>query len=323
MSSRWESAELWEEKTMSFRWVSVEKCREKAEHAYQFDVRVGDGEDRDVFLDFTKAVGKALCAGGSGITLVQRTRTSSWVIRDDCPYAIGWVGYNDLRDSKVGGWKPTYNVHSWAITNDKYSHGNDNRNTKSSSNIDTAIKNARTYLRRPSPITLAGVRSGVLERGVREEFDKVRKKNNEAAEKVVDIVTSMYGNVRQNNKRLFKELKHLLDMGHEFLDPQFGSDVRAMVHADQVMGESAVEDIPFYCVMTYESRGKTVFDVVKGTQVNPYHAEVHEQYNRYTEDMLPEEITRKLAVLQMLDSEDYVDGVGVSVGGGIYYVLAD
>jgi hypothetical protein len=75
--------------------------------------------------------------------------------------------------------------------------------------------------------------------------------------------------------------------------------------------------------MTYESRGKNVFDVVKGTQVNPYSAEINEQYSRFTEDMLPEEITRKLAVLQMLDSEDFVDGVGVSVGGGIYYVLAE
>lgn len=308
---------------MGFRWVSAQKCREKAEYAYQFDVRVGDGEDRDIFQDFTKAVGKALCAGDSGITFVQRSRTSSWVIRDDCPYAIGWIGYNDLRDSKTNGWKPTYNVNSWAITNDKYGHGSDNRNTKMSSNIDTAIKNAKTYLRRPSPITLAGVKSGVLEKGIREEFDKVRKKNNEAMDKVVDIVTSMYGNVRQNNKRLFKELKHLIDMGHEFLDPQFESDVRAMVHADDVMGDQAVENIPFYCVMVYESRGQNVFDVVKGTQVNPYHAEVHEQYNRYTEDMLPEEITRKLAVLQMLGSEDFVDGVGVSVGGGIYYVLAE
>ena len=307
---------------MSFTWVSAEKCREKAEHAYQFDT-LGDENDRDLLRQFKQDVGDALCSRDSGITFVQRSRTSSWVLRDDCPWAIGWISYSDLRDSRVGGWKPTYNVHSWAIINDKYGHGNSNRHTKSSTNINTAIKNAKTYLRRPSPIMLAGVKSSVLERGVREEFDKVRKKNNEATEKVVDVVTSMYGNVRQNNKRLFKELKHLLDVGHEFVDPEFESDVRAMVHADQVMGESAVEDVPFYCVMTYESRGKTVFDVVRGTQVNPYHAEINEQYNRYTEDMLPEEITRKLAVLQMLDSEDFVDGVGVSVGGGIYYVLAE
>ena len=307
---------------MSFKWVSAQQCRDRASESWKFD-GLGDENDRELFRQFVQGVGHALSSRESGITFIQRTRTSSWVIRDDCPWAIGWIGYSDLRDNKTNGWKPTYNVHSWAITNDKYNSGNDNRNTKSSTNIDTAIKNAKTYLRRPSPITLAGVKRGVLEKGIREEFDKVRKGANETATKVVDIVTSMYGNVRQNNKRLFKELKHLLDMGHEFLDPQFGSDVRAMVHADQVMGDSAVENIPFYCVMTYESRGKNVFDVVKGTQVNPYSAEINEQYSRFTEDMLPEEITRKLAVLQMLDSEDFVDGVGVSVGGGIYYVLAE
>lgn len=307
---------------MSFTWVSAQQCRDKASSAFEFGHH-GDNHDKALFADWQQQVGAALCSRDSGITFVQRTRTSSWVIRDDCPWAIGWIGYSDLRDSKVGGWKPTYNVHSWAITNDKYHQANDHRNTKSSTKIDTAIKNAKTYLRRPSPIMLAGVKRGVLQKGVREEFDKVRKKNNEAMEKVVDIVASSYGNVRQNNKRLFKELKHLLDMGHEFIDPQFESDVRAMVHADEVMGGSAIENVPFYCVMTYESRGKTVFDVVKGTQINPYNAEINEQYNRFTEDMLPEEITRKLAVLQMLDSEDFVDGVGVSVGGGIYYVLAN
>lgn len=307
---------------MSFKWVSAQQCRDRASESWKFD-GLGDEDDRELFRQFVQGVGHALSSRESGITFIQRTRTSSWVIRDDCPWAIGWIGYSDLRDNKTNGWKPTYNVHSWAITNDKYNSGNDNRNTKSSTNIDTAIKNAKTYLRRPSPITLAGVKRGVLEKGVREEFDKVRKGANETATKVVDIVTSMYGNVRQNNKRLFKELKHLLDMGHEFLDPQFRSDVQAMVHADQLMGDSAIENIPFYCVMTYELRGKNVFDVVKGTQINPYSAEINEQYNRFTEDMLPEEITRKLAVLQMLDSEDFVDGVGVSVGGGIYYVLAE
>ena len=96
-----------------------------------------------------------------------------------------------------------------------------------------------------------------------------------------------------------------------------------MVIADQALRDGKVEDVPFYCVMTYESRGRRVFDVVKGTQVNPHSAEIEEQYNRFTEDMLPEDITRKLAVLQMFDSEDFVDGVGVSAGNGVYYVVAD
>jgi len=112
-------------------------------------------------------------------------------------------------------------------------------------------------------------------------------------------------------------------MGHEFLDPTFKSDVAAMVLADETLGTSTIDNVPFYCVMMYESRDKTVFDVVKGTQINPYNADLEESHIRYTEDMLPEDLTRKLAVLQMLDSEDFVDGVGVCAGHGVYYVLAD
>ncbi len=112
-------------------------------------------------------------------------------------------------------------------------------------------------------------------------------------------------------------------MGHSFLDPEFKSDVEAMVLADETLGSATIEDVPFYCVMTYESRNQTVFDVVKGKQVNPYSADLEQAYLRYTEDKLPEDITRKLAVLQMLDSEDFVDGVGVSAGNGVYYVVAE
>ena len=303
-----------------YDWVTVEKCREQSARSWNYGGN--DEDDKALFEDWKRQVGATLCSRDSGITFVTRSRTSSWVIRDDCPWAIGWIGFTDIRDNKTGGWKPTYVVNSWAVENEKYGVNNSNRHSKTSGDFDTALKLAKRYLRRPSPIMMSSIKQGSLAGGIREEFDKVRKKNNEATEKVVDISTSMYGNVRQNNKRLFKELKHLIDMGHEFLDPQFESDVRAMVHADQLMGDSAVENIPFYCVMVYESRGQNVFDVVKGTQVNPYSAEVEEQYNRFTEDMLPEEITRKLAVLQMLDRDDYVDGVGVSVGGGLYYVPA-
>jgi hypothetical protein len=213
-------------------------------------------------------------------------------VRDDCPWAIGFIAYTDNRDNKVGGWKPTYCVHAWSIINDKYSR-------------------------------LASVRQGVLQKGMRDEFEKVRKGANETATKVVDIVTNIYGSSRNHNKRLYKELKNLLDMGHNFLDPEFKSDVEAMVLADETLGSSTIEDVPFYCVMTYESRGQTVFDVVKGKQCNPYSADLEQAYLRYTEDRLPEDITRKLAVLQMLDSEDFVDGVGVSAGNGVYYVVAE
>ena len=307
---------------MTFTWVSVDKCREQAASIFEFSHH-GHYEDQALFEDWQRQVGAALCSRDSGITFIQRARTSSWVIRDDCPWAIGFIAYTDNRENKVGGWKPTYCVHAWSIINDKYSHGSTNRHTKTSTNFDTALKLAKTYLRRPAPATLASVRQRVLQKGMSDEFDKVRKDACYTATKVVDIVTNIYGSNRNHNTRLYKELKNLLDMGHSFLDPEFKSDVEAMVLADETLGSSTIKDVPFYCVMTYESRGKTVFDVVKGTQCSPYSADLEQAYLRYTEDMLPEDITRKLAVLQMLDSEDFVDGVGVSAGNGVYYVVAD
>jgi hypothetical protein len=306
---------------MSFKWVSAQQCREMAEQSGQFNGG-GDENDRDKFREFKEDVGFELSSRGSGMTLVQRTRTSSWVLRDDCPWAIGWIGYSDLREV-VGTWKPTYNVHSWAITNDKYGSGNESRNTKTSSNIDTAVKNAKTYLRRPSPIILAGIKHRTLQDCMRKEYEKFRSKVNSTADKVVDIVTNNYGNQTNHNKRLYRELKYLLDIKHHFLDPEFKADVEAMVLAEDAVQGVRVDDIPFYSVLVYESRGHTLFDVVKGVQNNPYHHTMDQAYIRYTEDMLPEDITRKLAVLQMLDSDDYVDGVGVHVGNGMYYVVAE
>ena len=186
---------------MSFTWVSIDKCRDQAASAFEFGAH-GDDEDKALFADWQRQVGAALCSRDSGITFIQRTRTSSWVVRDDCPWAIGFIAYTDNRENKVGGWKPTYCVHAWSIINDKYSHGSTNRHTKTSTNFDTALKLAKTYLRRPSPATLASVRQGTLQKGMRDEFEKVRKGANETATKVVDIVTNIYGSSRNHNKRL-------------------------------------------------------------------------------------------------------------------------
>lgn len=307
---------------MSFKWITVDKIREQRSDQWELTGGI-DSEDQTRLGLFQMEVGKALGGSNSGISFIQRTSRSLWVVRDDCPWAIGWIGYLDIRDSKTGGYKPTYCVSSWAITNEKYGWGNDNRNIKQSGIRATAVKLAKTFLRRPSPITLAGVRQRTLQDGMRKEYETFRSKVNSTADKVVDIMTNHYGSETNHKKRLYKELKYLLDIKHHFLDPEFKADVEAMVLAEEAVHGAKIEDVPFYSVMVYESRGKTLFDVVKGIQNNPYNHTMDQAYIRYTEDMLPEDITRKLAVLQMLDSDDYVDGVGVHVGNGMYYVLAD
>ena len=85
-----------------------------------------------------------------------RDRQSYWLYRDDCPYCLGWVGYGDYRNG--GDGTNMYVVNARTIENGKYSDYSPQYFMKMSTNIDTAVRNAKKFIRMMSPIELAQTR---------------------------------------------------------------------------------------------------------------------------------------------------------------------
>jgi hypothetical protein len=46
----------------------------------------------------------------------------------------------------------------------------------------------------------------------------------------------------------------------------------------------------------------------------------NEPADRYTSDTLPEHLSGKLSVLMMCELDEYVDGVGIRMNNGVFYV---
>ena len=249
-----------------------------------------------------------------GLQFIDRTKKSLWVYREDCPFVLGWIGHGDFRQGRGG--ESMYVVHSRNIVNGKYGDFNVQYNMKMTANINTALKNVKTYIRAYTPAEMANVYVGTMSVEVRTVSDELNKKLRDIQGEVVDV--RGYGN--NSKTRLFTELKHLVTSGHKFVDPSFGE---ALVNyfrvADEVEGWGG-RSVPMWFVRVYERLGSQAFDVVSVEDALRRRTPVGAEQYQYNAEGLPEDIMGKLSVLNLLTDEQYVDGVGYRVGEGMFYV---
>ena len=223
-------------------------------------------------------------------------------------YALGWVGYNDYRIEGEGTYK-TIAVYSHTIRNDKYSSHNDQHHMLMSTNPKRAIKNALSHLRPYTPKELNDCFAYPVVR-------KVRDTNRENQEKVENAQTA----VTQHNQ-LQVELRAVVASGYQFVDADFGSKVAAFLNE---VDEYALQtsEVHMFFVRAYMLNDQQMFDVTFLENAhNTWDYKVStEPAERYTSDTLPEHLSGKLSVLMMCELDEYVDGVGIRMNDGVFYV---
>lgn len=223
-------------------------------------------------------------------------------------YALGWVGYNDYRIEGEGTYK-TIAVYSHTIRNDKYSSHNDQHHMLMSTNPKRAIKNALSHLRPYTPKELNDCFAYPVVR-------KVRDTNRENQEKVENAQTA----VTQHNQ-LQVELRAVVASGYQFVDADFGSKVAAFLNE---VDEYALQtsEVNMFFVRAYMLNDQQMFDVTFLENAhNTWDYKVStEPAERYTSDTLPEHLSGKLSVLMMCELDEYVDGVGIRMNDGVFYV---
>jgi len=253
-----------------------------------------------------------------GLQFINRDKKSLWVYMPDQPYCLGWIGYGDYR---VGGdGTEMYVVVSGNISNDKYADYNVQHRMKMSTNIDVALRNAKKFIRPMTPATIAGTRLRDATNAVSNVVEGAKRRMREQQEKVIDAQTSYYG--RNVASKLMNELHHLLTINHEFVDPQFGTDLATYFELAAEHDELANRTVPMWFVRVYERWGTQHFDVLTIDKANePYQATISDEVQRFDAESLPDAIMQKLSVLNILEKDDYVDGVGYAAGEGMFYVV--
>ena len=248
-----------------------------------------------------------------GVSFAKMGGNRLWVYYPDEPYPMGYIGYGDFRTETVG--EDQYMVGSRTITNDKYGSYQDQHNMKMTGNVETAIRNAKRFLRNFSPQEMAK--------------SKLRTVCSQSQDSLGDISTEYRNKMRElfdhesrNTNKMLTELRNLVDTSHEFVDAAFGSELRAMFELSD--NQKALKDKPIhmYFVRVSEKFGKQTFDVgtIDNVQKSSYQVEMSNEFKRYTDD-LPEEIMGKLSVLTMVENDSYVDDVGYRAAEGMFYVV--
>jgi hypothetical protein len=222
-------------------------------------------------------------------------------------YAMGWVGCNDYRIE--GSGTNTLGVYSHTITNDKYSSHNDQHHMLMSTNPKRAIKNALSHLRPYTPRELNHCFAYPVVR-------KVRDTNYENQEKVEDAQNAV-----TKHKQLQAELRAVVASGYQFVDADFGSKVTAFLsEVDEYALQTS--EVHMFFVRAYMLNDQQMFDVTFLENAhNTWDYKVStEPAERYTSDTLPEHLSGKLSVLMMCELDEYVDGVGIRMNDGVFYV---
>lgn len=256
---------------------------------------------------------QAVCNKIRGYKYAYRDRRTAWVYRDGDTFTMGYLSFNDDK---------CYAVFSPNIQNGKYSYG-ERQNMSQATKMTKALSNAAKYLR---PLTMKEV-VGMTERGVREKaretVQSVRKNVANIKDEVVDGLFYIPDRATAlKTNALQAELKHLVDTGYEFIDPRVGEQLRKVFGALEELSESRSTNEPVFTIVEAikSVTGAQKFRVMKDVQLswNWSHQEV--EMDIFSQDELPEELARKLAVMSMVDKDQYVEGVGYKYCDTLYYV---
>ena len=276
------------------------------------------GMQRSYHQERAHRFAEAVC-GYISAKMCPKNSWSYWIYRDDCPYCLGWVAYGNFR--YTGSTDDMYVVYSHNIRNGKYNETAQQYYMKMSTNINTAVRNAKKFLRIMSPQKIAGIRLNGAQKAVQGVVSNAREDFIDIRNRIIDVETSLYSARISRDSVLMTELRHLMNSNHKFIDPTFGENLTTFFAKWDELDTLQNRTVPMWFVRVYERTGQQMFDVVTIDNAEDSWKAKMGDVLRYTTDDLPEDIMQKLSVLNILEKDDYVDGVGFSAGEGMFYVV--
>ena len=238
----------------------------------------------------------------------------SWVYMPDDHFAMGRIGFGNFSDA--GDKPPTYAVKCHHITNRKYRRGSIRYDMTMSTSRDTALKKARTYLRRLTPAeTLSVTRFGLLLE-INAGSGTLKRDYHAAAFKALGAVPG------RDETKLLKELRHLVEIGHTFLHPTMDADVQAMFKAhDAYVSGKDRPNMTFVQILPYDGEQRwDLIDIDDPASYTYRYGDLRTYDGDDVKTHVSEDVQGKVAVLSMLETDTYVAGVGYKAFDGVYYV---
>lgn len=234
-----------------------------------------------------------------------------WVHMPKDPFCLGWIGYGDFQTT-VSADKSSYVVYSKNISNWKYGDYNDQYHMAMSVNLNTAVRNAKKYLRPLSTSDMA-----------LEKYDEMithsEKSKSRASNDTYNARDDMLRHSANQPNALIEYMRTLVNTGHEFTNKELEGTLLNYFKLEKESIELKDKVIKTVFVRVHERFGKQVFDVA--TVVKDGYSNKTQSVVNYNRDNLPEDIMGKISALSMVENGHWVDDVGYRVDATLFYVV--
>lgn len=230
-------------------------------------------------------------------------RTPLHFFYDDCPLAIGTMGFDRVQESTNDYF---FYVDAPTISNNRYADYSTQHHMAMSKNADKALANAKRYLRRPNVFECADF---YWHRETRDNF-----KRTEAVESTT--LRDLRGGI-SNNDDVLRELEYMHLSGYAFQSAKLAEQVdRWLAHRDEV-------------AHTKTQRGSEVVYVYAKPDgsidacrflVTDWRVEPHDNTEQLRE--VSQDAQRRVSALTICEDESHVDLVGTRIANNCFFVYA-
>jgi hypothetical protein len=234
-----------------------------------------------------------------------------FVYMDDFPCDLGRISW---ADNGVQSGECTYGVYSRKIQNAKYATHRDQHHMVMTSDLDKAVKNARKHLVPYTTRELAQVFYDPLHNNVSKVLDEVKLKAHHGAVNIVN-----------NRMAILQEIEFLKKRGVEFVTPEFRELSENVEQLLNNYREQETRKVSAVFVRFKQVGDTTYADLQEVYNVREIRWDVQmntadAQAISCPADELPQDIAGQIAVLNILENEGYVSGVGMKVDDKTFWV---
>ena len=250
------------------------------------------------------------------------------VYRSDDKFVRGSFWYADERSVNDSFYVPTWNICAQHVRNGKHDARSRSFNRISTRSFDRACKEVSKHFCKYTVSELVVATASKAYNAQDALFTEAKLELDKACKKALN-------NTWMHSVTLLREeLRKLVEDGYEFR-PIFHQNVLALLEQEDNM-EDLKRRTQEHTFVNYYMKGETEwFDVVNvgllddvndmvswksDHTASEYLDELSTKKKRCKEDMLSADMIEKLSLLHMCEVDDYLHGVGVKVGEGMYYV---
>ena len=220
---------------------------------------------------------------------------------DEYPFEMGRVSYGDHSVNNSG--EMTYAVYSRRIQNAKYATHRDQHHMIMASDMKKAIKNVSKYVVRYTTKELA-----------RALFEPFYNNVNNALSRSQSKVSDAIKTVKYNDSALITELQHLIKSGVQFATPEFAQLAKDLPKLTEELVEQKNRK-PDGVFVSFRKVGDDTYAemCVAQNARGSYQPKFTEEVIECKVGELPPEVAGNIAVLNILQNDSYVDGVGAKI----------